>query len=652
MGSSSKDGYSFAISAKNQTAKTFSAIDSDIRKVDVSIKGLASNMRGMASSGVIGIGALGSAAAVAMVGIVSHTAEAAREIDNLSRVANASNEKFQEMAFGARFLGIEQDKLSDILKDVNDKVGDFLVTGGGPMVDFFDEVAPKVGVTAEQFRNLSGPDALQLYVSSLEKANVTQAEMTFYMEAIASDATNLLPLLKDNGAAMNAQAEEARALGLVLSSVDIAILEQTDKQMKKSSEALGAFANQLAVEFAPIIAAVSNELLSAAKEAGGFGNIATTVFDAVVTAAGYVGDTIRGLSVVWDLAKWAVVTNMEVVLSYFDMIETGIRAVLQYVPGAVVSTESFLGGVRESISNVKEQIESDLNAAVSAPLPSESFTIYAEEVKSQAREMAAVVAAAKTGNVTGEGEDEAEDPEIVAARNKMEQLKILKELGIASDVQSEELAFLNKMEMLRVRYEEGELPLLVSYQNLKQGLAQKHEDNLTKISNKGLTERQKFEKKTGAQQTKQVFGELSTLTAGVASHNKGLFELNKVAGIATAVMNTAIGASESLKAYPMPIAAVMAAAHVAAGMAQISAIKSTKFGGGGSSGGAAAAGAIPITTAPSNISLNAAADEKEEDEKKVIQITVNIDPEERYSGSSVREMMERIGEEAGYNVRY
>ena len=121
------------------------------------------------------------------------------------------------MAAAARTVGIEQDKFSDIIKDVNDKVGDYLITGAGPLADFFETIAPLVGVTADQFRDLSGPDALQLYVDSLQKANVSQAQMTFFLEAIASDATALLPLLNDNGSEMRRLGDEAERAGRIMS---------------------------------------------------------------------------------------------------------------------------------------------------------------------------------------------------------------------------------------------------------------------------------------------------------------------------------------------------------------------------------------------------------------------------------------------------
>ena len=163
--------------------------------------------------------AAAAAAAAVPAGLLAITASvsaSAKEIGNQARVANAGVEEFQRYAFGARSVGIEQEKLADILKDVNDRVGDFLTTGGGPMADFFEKVAPKVGVTAEAFRNLSGPQALQLFYNSLEKANLSQAEMTFFLEAMASDTTALIPLLKNGGAGFKEMGDQADALGIVM----------------------------------------------------------------------------------------------------------------------------------------------------------------------------------------------------------------------------------------------------------------------------------------------------------------------------------------------------------------------------------------------------------------------------------------------------
>ena len=77
-------------------------------------------------------------AAGAALGVATLAAgQTATEIRRLSQVANTAPDVLQRMAVGAKTVGIEQEKLSDILKDVNDRVGDFVTTGGGPMADFF-----------------------------------------------------------------------------------------------------------------------------------------------------------------------------------------------------------------------------------------------------------------------------------------------------------------------------------------------------------------------------------------------------------------------------------------------------------------------------------------------------------------------------------
>ena len=632
-----KNAYQFVIGAKDATKVAFDSIDGNITKLDKGIQSIATTSRAVAGTVAVGMAAIGAAGVSALSAITVAAADSAHEIDVLSSVAGLSAERFQEMSYAASQFNVEQDKLSDILKDVNDKVGDFLQNGGGPMADFFNNIAPRVGVTAEQFRNLNSADALQLYVSSLEKANVSQSEMTFYMEAIASDATTLLPLLKNNGEALNSGALEARALGAALSDIEITQLTELDQQLKKNQQTFDGFNKKLGAEFAPIILAVSNEFLNAAKEAGGFGNIATRVFDAVVSAAGYTANVIHGLKAVWDGLKLIVISSMEVVLTYFETIEKGVRAVLQYVPGIKVSTESALTGIRESVSATKKDIQDEFKDALNAPMPYDAVVTWAGEVKSQADEVARSIVAAKNGQAANDGASNRDgDPQVIAAQQRIAQLKFLKESQLATDAEQDELALLQR----------------AAFFGKNKELAAQYQIDLTQISNQGYLERMKFERSSLKDQSKQVFGTLANITSGVANHNKGLFRLNQLAGIANATINTAEGVTKALSAYPPPLSFVMAAAQLAAGVAQISAIKSAKFGGGGSAGnvgGAPAVGTTPITTAPSNIANQVAANEAKQKPQQVI---INIDPDANYSGRTLQELSEKVAEQIGYGVKF
>lgn len=149
-----------------------------------------------------------------------------------AQIAGEGFEEFQRQAHGAKSVGIEFDKLGDIFKDVRERVGDFVATGGGPMADFFENIGPKVGITADAFKGLSGKDGLQLYYDSLVKAGVSSEEMSFYLEAMASDTTALIPLLKDGGKAFDELGDKAA----VISEEDAAGFKKlTDAQLSMSA---------------------------------------------------------------------------------------------------------------------------------------------------------------------------------------------------------------------------------------------------------------------------------------------------------------------------------------------------------------------------------------------------------------------------------
>lgn len=235
------------------------ALDTDegsFRKGEKSVKQMNESLTRMAKIGAVAMAAVGAAAGK----LVYDFANASVEVDRFAGLANAGTEEFQRFAAGAATAGIDLGKTADILKDVNDRVGDFMTTGAGPMADFFENVAPKVGVTADQFARLSGPEALQLYVDSLEKAGLSQQEMTFYMEAMASDSSLLIPLLRDAGAEMGRLGDAAADTGQILDKEAIAQGRAFKKELGLMGGMLTGVRNIIAIELVPTITDLMKQL--------------------------------------------------------------------------------------------------------------------------------------------------------------------------------------------------------------------------------------------------------------------------------------------------------------------------------------------------------------------------------------------------------
>lgn len=188
------------------------------RQAKNSGKGIAESMD-LASLAVKGLGlAVGGLSVASMVAYSEKVINAGNDIQKFSKLANASVSQFQYYAKGAETAGISFESFADKMKDMQDRIGDFQQTGGGPLADFFTNIAPRVGVTIQQFQKLSGPEALQLFYNSLEKAGASTNDMKFYMEAIISDSSLLIPLLEKNGQGFKFWGDAAQKTGAIMSN--------------------------------------------------------------------------------------------------------------------------------------------------------------------------------------------------------------------------------------------------------------------------------------------------------------------------------------------------------------------------------------------------------------------------------------------------
>jgi hypothetical protein len=241
------------------------ALDVDDQSFKKGEKGMDDLAASAVEMGAV-IGAAFAAVQAAAVGLVVNYANNAKQVENLSRVAGEGFEAFQLYAAGAKSLGVEQDKLADIFKDTNDKLGEFLQSNGGELAEFFEKIGPKVGITAEMFKDLSGKDALQLYVDGLERANLNQTEMTYYMEKIASDSTMLLPLLANGGAGFSAMADEALAAGSVISESGAKSAKALNTSFAMLQMWITGLGNDIAEELIPTVTEVVDGIRLFIKE--------------------------------------------------------------------------------------------------------------------------------------------------------------------------------------------------------------------------------------------------------------------------------------------------------------------------------------------------------------------------------------------------
>lgn len=279
------------------------------------------------SAKVMGVAvAAGAVSAVtALAAMAWETANQAVELEKFALRANTTTQDFQKMAVGAQAYGIEQEKLSDMMKDFNEKLGELTTIGAGGGVDFFEQIAVKTEGSAAaaeklilKMQKLSGPEALQLYVDKLEEAGVTQQQMSFYLESMASDMTDLIPLLINGGEGMKLYSDAAERAGLVMSDETIAQAKILKEQMYLLDLQMQGAKNQLMQAVIPAFVDIAQAFFGGSEQGIQFSGVAegvakvlkgvASVAIGAVTAIQLLGKALGGMAAIggaiWNEMDW------------------------------------------------------------------------------------------------------------------------------------------------------------------------------------------------------------------------------------------------------------------------------------------------------------------------------------------------------------
>lgn len=270
------------------------------------IQGMTSKLGQFRAGGLLAAAAVGGAiaggvalAAGALTKIAFDTAQANVELLQFATIANTTTQTFQGLAGAAATFGISQEKLSDQLKDFNEKIGEFNSIGAGGAVDFFEQIAVKTEngaegakKLAEEMSKMDGIEALQTYVDKLEEVGVNQKEMSFYLESMGSDLTALAPLLVNGGQLWKDYQSAMEEAGIITGQEAIETSIELAAQQESLQMRFGALRNELASQVMPILSEVINAFMSGSDQGGRFG----AVIDGVGVIARGVGAAIIGLA--------------------------------------------------------------------------------------------------------------------------------------------------------------------------------------------------------------------------------------------------------------------------------------------------------------------------------------------------------------------
>jgi len=247
-------------------------------KVKKGLGSVAARVKGVSGSVAGFAAALGGSAIVGtLVSITKASMENADSLGELSAKIGLSVKSLSELQYVAQLSDVEFGTLANAVKKLQINLVEAAATGKGGTAAALDQL----GLSAANLVTALPNDQLFAIADSIAAVGNPAEQAALAMDIFGKAGVDLLPMLQGGAAGMRELIKEAHATGSVLDDVTANKINAANDAWDKIGKTIEGFGNKLAVNVAPIITQLGDDLLktgidgelAAGQTASGFGSI-------------------------------------------------------------------------------------------------------------------------------------------------------------------------------------------------------------------------------------------------------------------------------------------------------------------------------------------------------------------------------------------
>ena len=306
------------ITALDKTGAAFSSVSRGLGRVGVNVAKLT-----------VAFGTLGVAAGATIV------RNQMKAIDALGKTADkigVTTEALGAMRHAADLTGVSTSTMDMALQRFVRRTSE-AARGTGEARGALQEL----GLSAGDLSRLPLDEAMQQVADAMQGVGSQSDRVRLAMKLFDSEGVSLLQTIKGGSAGLKEMAEEAEALGILLSRADVAQVEAANDALTRSAAIFDGLAAQFTVAIAPFVEEIANQMRQAALDTEDFGNMGFEAAQAVVKGVGAVVTSLMALPIFLKKAE----------ISFEQFKVTALQA-LDY-GGAFTNAIRGINAVREAL---------------------------------------------------------------------------------------------------------------------------------------------------------------------------------------------------------------------------------------------------------------------------------------------------------------
>ena len=476
-----------SISLVAEVAGFVQGMDKAERQAEKFRKELQKNLKQTSEQLQRGLKVSATAAAAAIGALTAATIQQTRaglaNVDAQAKLARSLNTTYDSVT--ALQIAFEEggvDGFEASLNRLNRRLG-AAEAGTGAAAKTVEEL----GLNLAELSGLEADERIARIADAIVDSGVSAQRAARFVQDLGFEQKEATQLFLQGGDAIRAYRQQVDDFGLSLSELDTAKVEKANDDFARAGRLFDAISQQLAVNVAPILSAVSDLLIENAKEAGGLGEATADTFNLFIEASAEAVNSIAKLDRQFLRTQAALdVFALQVRNGFLEI----AREIVEIPTGAVneligllnkvgadieplgLSTigrevQSLIDGTNDEIRTINDTLREEL----AKPLPGDQFKRFVFEARQAADESAR--AAIEIRENFGMGGDEGgggggsttddamakrldslrqsfeTEKQVIqrAFKEREEEIRALEEAGLMSEMEAQNMRLQNEQEM-------------------------------------------------------------------------------------------------------------------------------------------------------------------------------------------------------------
>lgn len=266
---------------------------------------------------------IATAAAGAFVALTKASFESIDQLAKVSDRLGVSTEAMRTLQVAADLAGVSQDMLTKSLQKQQKALVD-AADGAGTSGQAF----ARLGLNAQALINMPVDQQFATIAEALAGVDNVARRNALAFEIWGSKAGEMINLAMGGTAGMEELKQLLEDLNVTVSRFDASKIEQANDAVSLAKLAFQGLGNTIAIAVAPYVTALANDFTDAGRSSGGFAKEVDSAMRFAANAAGFVGDAVLGLKIIFKGAAAVILQVGSVIIEAFAGMGGAINLVL------------------------------------------------------------------------------------------------------------------------------------------------------------------------------------------------------------------------------------------------------------------------------------------------------------------------------------